>query len=104
MYLRDVLIDMKKLDSKKNPIPFTISVRTFDKTNFKGGVLKTYHNATLMQPAKKRSLMSLASGKDLKNPNHWENKTRNLKVPSEARPKKINILFIIEYNRYKVIF
>lgn len=104
MYLRDVLADMKKLDGAKNPIPFTISVRTFDKRNAKGGVLKTYHNATLMQQGKKRSLTSLASGKDLKNPNHWENKTRNIKVPEYARPQKINILFIIKYNGFNVVY
>ncbi len=92
MFLRDILNDMKKLDGFKNPVPFSISVRTFDKKNKVGGVVKTYHNATLMQQGKKRSLTSLASGKDLKNPNHWENKTRNLKVPGEPRPKKINIL------------
>ncbi len=104
MFLRDVLSDMRKLDSMNNPIPFTVSVRTFDKTNKTGGVLKTYHNATLMQQGKKRSLISLASGKNLKNPNHWENKTRNIKVPGELRPKKINILFITEYNGHKVVY
>lgn len=104
MYLRDVLRDMKKLDEEKNPIPFVVSVRTFDKQNLKGGIFKTYENATLMQQGKKRSLTSLATVKNLKEPNHWQNKTRNLKVPGETRPRKMNILFIVKYNGYNVVY
>ncbi|CAA0156888.1 conserved hypothetical protein [Tenacibaculum maritimum] len=104
MNLRDVLKEMAKLDENKNPVPFSVAVRTFDKTNKKGGVLKQYHGITLMQQGKKRSLMSLASGKDVKNPNHWENKTRNLKVPGQNRPRKTNILFIVKFNGYNVVY
>lgn len=102
--LREVLNDMAKLDTEKNPVPFSLVVRSFDKTNQTGGRLKAYHGATLMQQGKKRSLQSLASGKETKNPNHWENKTRNIKVPGERHFVKINILFIIEYNGQKVVY
>lgn len=102
MNLRDVLADMRKLDENKNPIPFDIVVREYSRQNGTGGKLTKHNNATLMQQGKKRSLVSLASGKDLKNPNHWENKTRNIKVNGQIR--KINILFIIEYNGHKVVY
>lgn len=102
--LKEVLIDMKKLDENKNPIPFTVSVRSFDKKNKTGGKYTTYFNATLMQQGKKRSLTSLKEGRDLKNPNHWENKTRNIKTPDLARPQKINILSIIKYNGFNVVY
>ncbi len=102
MFLREVLEDMKRLDENKNPIPFNISVRTYEREKQVGGVLKKYQNATLMVSGKRRSLKSLAEGKQEKDPNHWENKTRNLKVNGVI--KKINILFIIEYNGSKVVF
>lgn len=102
MFLRDVLSDMRKLDEDKNPVPFSIAVREFDRQNVFGGKLVLYRAATLMQQGRKRSLVALASGKDIKNPNHWDNKTRNIKIAGKIR--KINILFIIEYNGHKVVY
>ncbi len=102
MKIREVLQDMKRLDENNNPVPFSIVVRSFSQQKKTGGELISYPVATLMQQGKKRSLISLASGLDEKNPNHWENKTRNIKVSGEI--KKINILFIIEYNGCKVVY
>lgn len=96
--LRDVLNDMRKLDKNRNPIPFSLKVRTLNKQNKTGGNLKYYINATLMQSAKNQKLTT-----DSKIPNHFENKTRNIKIDS-GQIKKINILFIIEYNGQKVVY
>ena len=38
-----------------------------------------------------------------KNPNHWQNKTRNLKL-SDGTIKKICILFIVAFNGKEVIY
>jgi len=38
-----------------------------------------------------------------KNPNHFDNKTRNLSLPSGDK-RKINIRYIIEFNNQKVIY
>lgn len=38
-----------------------------------------------------------------KNPNHWENRTKNIKT-KEGIIKKINILFIDEFNGQKVVY
>ncbi|MCQ4039738.1 hypothetical protein [Riemerella anatipestifer] len=40
---------------------------------------------------------------DFKKPNHFANRTRNIKLP-DGQIKKINILFIQEYNGKKVVY
>lgn len=91
--LKEVLYQMKKLDNNKNPVPFSIAVRSFNKQNNTGGKLIVYHNVTLMQTAKSKKSVA----------NHWENRTRNIKLPN-GEIKKINILFIISYNGKKVVY
>ena len=94
VFLKDVLAEMRKLDEHKKPIPFTITVRTYNKQNRFGGKLCTYIGATLMQQPKQDFE---------KNPNHWENKTRNIKLHS-GTIKKICILFIVAFNGKEVIY
>lgn len=102
MFLGEVLQEMKKLTDGKNPVPFSLAVRTFNRFNKNGGKLILYHNAELMQPPKKKGLVRLADPTAFKNPNHFENRTRNIKVNGDII--KINILFIIAFNGYKVIY
>ena len=99
--LSQVLNEMRKLDQKKNPIPFTISIRTFNTQNKSGGRFVTYENATLMQPPKTAGVVRLSQDIDFKNPNHWKNRTRNIKTNEGI--KKIHILFIIKFNGLDVI-
>lgn len=97
MFLKDVLQEMKKLDVHKKPIPFSLKVRQYNRQNKSGGKVKFYENATLMQQPKK------TDKEILKNPNHWENRTRNIKLPNK-KIEKISILFIIEFNGQKVVY
>ncbi|WP_313360106.1 hypothetical protein [Empedobacter sp.] len=99
--LSQVLSEMRKLDERKNPIPFTVSIRTFNKQNKSGGRFVTYENATLMQPPKTAGAVRLSQDIDFKNPNHWKNRTRNIKTNEGI--KKIHILFIIKFNGLDVI-
>lgn len=101
MVLRDVLIEMKKMDGKK-PVPFSIVYRTYNQQNGFGGKIKRYPKATLMQAPQKKGLKRLADKTPFKNPNHFKNRTRNISTPEGER--KFNILFIIEFNGYKVIY
>ena len=94
-------MEMKKLDDKKNPIPFTITVRTFNNQNKSGGKLITYENAVLMQAPKTPGKIRLSQKIAFKNPNHYANRTRNLKTDQGI--KKVNILFIIKFNGLDVI-
>ena len=72
----------EKLDERKNPVPFTLSVRSFNMQNKIGGKIIRYENATLMQPPKKISPSRLKIDRPFKNPNHWINRTRNIKTPA----------------------
>lgn len=96
IFLKDALVEMRKLDAEKKPIPFSLAVRTYNKQNGFGGKLLIYHNATLMQQPKGK--------KDFeKNPNHWDNKTRNIKL-ADGTIKKIIILFIVAFNGKEVVY
>ena len=102
IFLSEVLEKMKKLDERKNPVPFTLSVRSFNMQNKIGGKIIRYENATLMQPPKKISPSRLKIDRPFKNPNHWINRTRNIKT--SAGIKKIHIIFIHEFNGLRVIY
>ena len=101
IFLKEVLKEMKKLDSKKNPIPFSISFRTYNQQNKSGGRLISYDNATLMQAPPEPGAMRLSQNIDFKNPNHWENHTRN--INTNFGIKKIHIFFITKFNGLDVV-
>lgn len=101
MLLSDVLKEMRKLDDHKNPIPFDITIRTYNSQNKSGGRLVTYDNAMLMQAPKNTGAIRLSQKTDFKNPNHFANRTRNLKTNRGI--KKIHILFIIKFNGFDVV-
>ena len=96
--LKEVLHQMRALDAHRQPVPFSLSVRTFNRQNKRGGKLDVYHKATLMQQPKNK-----AAADSLTDPNHWENRTRNIKLPT-GEIKKINILFIIAFNGKEVVY
>jgi hypothetical protein len=96
IFLKDALAEMRKLDPEKKPIPFSLAVRTYNQQNWFGGKLLIYHNATLMQQPKNKKEYE-------KNPNHWENKTRNIKL-ADGTIKKIIILFIVAFNGREVVY
>ena len=101
IFLKEVLKEMKKLDSKKNPIPFSISFRTYNQQNKSGGRLVSYDNATLMQAPPEPGAVRLTQNVDFKNPNHWENHTRN--INTNFGIKKIHIFFITKFNGLDVV-
>ena len=102
MFLGEVLSEMKMMTPQKKPVPFSLSVRTFNRQNKMGGKIKKYFDATLMQAPKIKSETRLSQNIDFKNPNHFTNRTRNISTVEGER--KINILFIIEFNGHKVIY
>ena len=101
MYLSEVLTEMKKLDHKNNPIAFSIAFRTYNRQNKYGGKLIVEPNAELMQPPKTPGKVRLSQSTAFRNANHFANRTRNIKT--ESGIKKVNILFITEFNGHKVI-
>lgn len=102
IHLSEVLTIMKKLTPDNKPIPFSIEVRTYNRQKKQGGNIKFWPVATLMQAPKIKGVQRLSQKIDFKNPNHFKNRTRNLSTPEGER--KINILFIIKFNGYKVVY
>lgn len=96
-----MMTEMRKLDKNKNPIPFSILVRSFNLQNKRGGKLIAYENATYMHEPKVKNKRLLID-KPFKNPNHWENRTRNIMTAEGKR--KIHITFIIKFNGKTVVY
>lgn len=109
IFLRQVLEEIKKTDANGNAIPFDIEFRTFNRNNKMGGVLKNYQNAKLLIGKKLKGKPFIdvehfyRPVRVRKNPNHWENKTRNIELTG-GQIKKINILFITKFNGQEVIY
>jgi len=101
MFLGEVLEKMNQLTSDNQPVPFTLETRTFNRYNKSGGKYMIHRNAELMRPPKQKGIKRLADPTPFKNPNHFENRTRNIKVNGEII--KINIAFIIRFNGYNVV-
>lgn len=93
LFLKEALQIMKCLDNQKNPIPFNLKVRQYNRQSKNGGKIKYYENVTLLQ--KPQNTTSVAR--------HWENRTRNIKLKN-GDIQKIHILFIIELNGQKVVY
>lgn len=109
IFLRQVLEEMKKTDVRGEAIPFSIEYRTYNRNNKMGGVLKSYEGVKLLMPKKtvgtKFNPASLLKRDEVirKNPNHWQNRTRNIELVS-GHIKKLNILFITKFNGMDVIY
>ena len=95
MFLSEVLEKMKEA-------PFTLEIRTFNKYNKSGGKTVIYEDAELMRPPKKKGLVRLSDPTPFKNPYHFENRTRNIKLDGVI--KKMHIIFIIRFNGFLVTF
>lgn len=102
MFLNEVLKEMKQLDFNKNPVLFSISFRTYNRQNKFGGKLLTERNVELLQAPKNPGKKRLANPTPFKNPNHFANRTINIKN-SNGEIKTINTLFITEFNGHQVI-
>lgn len=110
VFLRDVLETMRTLDKDGRAVHFSISFRTLNKSSHKGGRLVSYPVAKLVikeENPKADSTHALRYYKKQvtirRRPNHWDNKTRNIKLP-DGKIRKIHINHIIEFNGKKVIY
>lgn len=109
IFLRQVLEQMKKTNEKGEAIPFDIELRTFNRNNKMGGVLKKYEGAKLLIGKKLKGKPFIDAEyfyreqRVRKNPNHFENRTRNIELAG-GQIKKLNILFITKFNNHEVIY
>ncbi len=92
-------------------VPFDISVRTLNKNSKTGGKLNTYRKAKLvmkekgLDPNSIYALQHFGPRKEVikKNPQHFTNKTRNIRLEN-GEIKKVQINHIITFNGKKVIY
>lgn len=109
IFLRQAIELIERANDKGEPIPFDIEVRTFNKYNSSGGSYKIYKNVTLLvgEKLKGKAFIQVEhffrKEKARKNPNHWDNATRNIQVkPGVVR--KIHIRYIIKINGLEVVY
>ena len=112
IYLNEVLEIMRTPDTEGRAVEFDISYRTFNKNSKTGGKMKHLENAKLVMQEKgldKDSVQALkfkpSEKREVtrKNPNHFTNKTRNIRLEN-GDITKINIKFIAAFNGKKVIY
>ncbi|MFM1776341.1 MAG: hypothetical protein RJA53_1951 [Bacteroidota bacterium] len=82
-------------------VPFDIEYRTFNSQTKQGGKLKAYQGVKYLPSAKK--VEESSTDLSIKNPNHYENRTRNIELPN-GEIKKLRIDFIVSINNTKVIY
>lgn len=112
IFLKDVLSTMSTLDDKGRAVPFSISFRTLNRNSKTGGKLVTYEQAKLVikeENLNTNSINNLRTQPKRKtnvrrNPNHWDNKTRNIKVLPSNNIRKIHINHIITFNNQNVVY
>ena len=78
--LSDVLKQMTNIQDGKRPM-FDLTYLTFNQYNGMGGELIEYKRCRLvMKNGNKSEIEKLKVQKKSKNPNHWDNKTRNIEL------------------------
>ena len=101
------IIDKK--DKEGNAYPFDITFRSLQRNSKTGGKLYEYNQVKKLRskqstPTKGSLIHAVQSAqKTKKNPNHFENRTRNLELQNSEK-KKIHIRLIISINGKKVIY
>ena len=112
IFLKDVLSTMRTLDSDGKAVNFSISFRTFNSNSKTGGKLKVYEKAKQVIKEENKNVITTNSlrykpnkkSKVRRNPNHWDNKTRNIKVLPQGDIRKVHINNIITFNNKTVVY
>lgn len=103
---------MKAVDPSGKAVPFSIKARTLQKNSRTGGKMVEYPKAKMVMAEENPNTNSVESlrtkrkrGTGIRrNPYHFGNKTRNIKVLPGGEIRKIHIRYIIEFNGKKVIY
>lgn len=99
----EVIAIIDRVDKEGRPFPFDISFRTIQRNSKTGGKLITYKGVKKYVPRKfqKSKASQVKDVQELpgikRNPNHFENRTRNLELQN-GEIKKVKIRHIISLN------
>jgi hypothetical protein len=111
-YIRlwDVLEIMDAVDTDGKPIRFQIKFVTADRFKKTGGEIIELKDATKCSIRTRKGEEIFPERKNVadsdriaKNPNHWINATRNVRLPN-GQKRKLHIRLIIEFNHKKVCY
>lgn len=106
IFLKDALKTIGLRDKDGKPYPFDIAYRTFNKQTKKGGKMMRLKGVKLLPEANKSenniSVESIFDNRPSKNPNHFQNRTRNIELPNNSI-KTVRIDFITEINGKQVL-
>lgn len=108
IFLRQVLLEIQKLESTGKAVLVELEYRTFNSNNKQGGALKKIRARLLIKNEKNKNSFNPFEHehrqfKSRKNPNHWENNTRNFELES-GFIKKVNIRYITKFNGVEVVY
>lgn len=107
--LKEALAVMAKKDENNRLIPFDVTYRTFNATSKKGGKLKFYPAAKLCLEANPNKITKdtaeniMDKVAPIKNPAHFDNRTRNIELQT-GEIVKLRIDFVISINNQKIIY
>lgn len=112
VFLKEVLNQISTLDKDGRAPVFSISFRTLNRNSKNGGRLITYDKAKLAikeefgDPTSFEALRTVSKPKTniRRNPQHFDNKTRNLVVLPSRKIRKVHINHIITFNGKKVVY
>jgi len=91
---------MRKVDSNKEPIPFSLKVVKYDVKRNSGGDFLIVEKGVIDKQKDKSKTSSAFS----KKPNHYENSTLNIMILPSNVCRKIHPRLIIEFNNKKVFY
>lgn len=109
VFLKDMLNEMRLLDSFGKRIPFDIEFRTFNSQNKSGGNYRIYKYCKfLIKEGKNKTDFNPESHfyrkfKKRVNPNHWDNFTINVELQN-GQIIKIKTKYIIKFNNKYVVY
>jgi len=113
IYINEVLEIMRTPNLEGRAIPFHITYRTFNRNSKTGGKWKSHKNAKLVMKEKgidPHSVQALLHFKPSekkklirKNPNHYEHKTRNIRLEN-GEMTKIHYKYIETFNGKNVLY
>lgn len=112
IFLNQVLEIMRTPNNEGRAVKFDIAVRTFNKNSKSGGRMQRFESAKLVMEEKPLNSLGLHNLQKLpsekretfkKSPNHFTNKTRNIRLDN-GDIKKIHFRFIDTFNGKKVIY
>lgn len=108
--LWEALEIMDSVDQQGRPARFQIKFVTADRTTKKGGEIIELKDASKCPIRTKKGKEIFPQRRNypvqdrmIKDPHHWNNSTRNVRLPN-GQKRKLHIRLIIEFNNKKVCY